>query len=332
MMNSVECACTDVKTEVKNEAEEKDIQCNSNSFENMCCEHHEKYDHIKKEKEEQEDDKKEVTNVLKAGSFICETCSGHFFYEKYYNEHVKEHHQETVAQNEVTELISPSMQMLLDSNNAMNEDDQESPLPIREQSGNNALNVLSSADQGSTTSQLTVQDFSECNTETISPPKPHEDVSSRKSKQRKVRKRNSKCDDRPFPFMRCACKTHKKQKTYTCRRCSFTTSDGLEFATHKKIHADEPYVCPDCSYSTKHKAVLRAHHSRMHTNEKPFKCQFSSCTFAAKAKRTLVTHMRNNHTDLFKFRCSNCPYTSSIQSSLQYHQKTCQSLLYVKDC
>ena len=83
---------------------------------------------------------------------------------------------------------------------------------------------------------------------------------------------------------------------------------------------------------TKHKAVLRAHHSRMHTNEKPFKCQFPSCTFAAKAKRTLVTHMRNNHTDLFKFRCSNCPYTSSIQSSLQYHQKTCQSLLDVKDC
>ncbi|KAJ9590682.1 hypothetical protein L9F63_016198, partial [Diploptera punctata] len=64
-----------------------------------------------------------------------------------------------------------------------------------------------------------------------------------------------------------------------------------------------------------HKSNL-AHHVRIHTNEKPFKCEF--CDLAFSVKHTLTAHIRI-HTNERPYSCKVCSKSFSQQSALTAH-------------
>lgn len=89
----------------------------------------------------------------------------------------------------------------------------------------------------------------------------------------------------------------KKQRTkdFTCKECAFATSSDHVLAKHVKEHGIERFfVCKICDKKFK----LRPHlieHKRVHTGERPYKCEVYGCGYAAKLKGALTRHLFSIH-------------------------------------
>lgn len=113
---------------------------------------------------------------------------------------------------------------------------------------------------------------------------------------------------RMFPIK----KTMRKKKLpakpivmYSCKICSFQTTNILKHHAHKHQHQHHEvkeqnvniFKCHNCSYSCKIKGGLQRHIKRVHTKERPFTCPV--CIYRAIDKSSIAQHVLKKHQENF---------------------------------
>lgn len=148
------------------------------------------------------------------------------------------------------------------------------------------------------------------------------------SEKTPIKRRNRKthiCDwigctyqTKRMDFYRLHCATHRGEDVsqFKCTECEKVFPNDFLLRQHIKSHARgarkgkpiPPYMmepkhpCPECGKKFYKPNLMRAHHSRIHLGEKPFKCPEPDCDHATTTKQNLLNHMRK-HTGEKPFTC-----------------------------
>ena len=102
---------------------------------------------------------------------------------------------------------------------------------------------------------------------------------------------------------------------FTCVQCGHVVHRS-QLLRHVRMHtADRPFKCEVCKRAFRQKSNLIVH-MRMHTGELPFKCHL--CDKAFRQKSILVTHVRT-HTREMPYKCHMCPKAFTQKSNLVEH-------------
>uniref|UniRef100_A0A3B3STQ5 Zinc finger protein 407 n=1 Tax=Paramormyrops kingsleyae TaxID=1676925 RepID=A0A3B3STQ5_9TELE len=110
----------------------------------------------------------------------------------------------------------------------------------------------------------------------------------------------------------------RPKEKFECDLCDRSFSERWALKNHCKLHTGEkPYKCewPSCHYSFLTLSALKDH-GRTHT-EKSFLCDL--CGFAGGTRHALTKH-RRQHTEK-PFRCQLCNFASTTQSHLTRHRR-----------
>ncbi|XP_039276761.1 zinc finger protein 761 [Nilaparvata lugens] len=118
-------------------------------------------------------------------------------------------------------------------------------------------------------------------------------------------------------------KTHLKNhnvKKFTCKVCKYVAKSMLKFEMHQRIHTGEkPYKCDICNFKCAQKEGLKRHTMYKHTKEKPYSCTICNSKFSESSK--LTRHMQV-HTGKKHYNCKMCHFKFSRLYLLQEHEKT----------
>ena len=101
------------------------------------------------------------------------------------------------------------------------------------------------------------------------------------------------------------------------------TSRGLLF--HSNTHSDK-YLCAinDCQYRAGTESDLNRHKQKIHSNEKPYKCEVKGCEKVCYTPRGILYH-KIQHSGKFLCGINGCTYRAGNKTDQIKHQKTVHS-------
>ena len=85
---------------------------------------------------------------------------------------------------------------------------------------------------------------------------------------------------------------------------------------------EKPFKCKECDKRFLKESLLKSH-AKVHSDEKPFVCQYDSCNFRTKMLCSLKVHIRGVHEKERPYKCQNCNSAYLNISHLKRHLKVC---------
>jgi len=95
-------------------------------------------------------------------------------------------------------------------------------------------------------------------------------------------------------------RVHLKVKNFTCEveDCGMQFYSSIELSEHKDVHLDyKKHICKICNKKFQTPRGLRGH-KLVHTEERPFPCDYENCDYRAKSESRLKTHKLNAHVNV----------------------------------
>jgi len=121
-------------------------------------------------------------------------------------------------------------------------------------------------------------------------------------------------------------KEENESESLLCDQCEFQARDTNEMKVHMKTHENTVELfCPECSYSTFKKKLLRGHIYVKHQCKDRFLCD--ECSFTTNTNKSMRRHKESGHlsgkfpphTPAEPIYCDQCDYKTTVSRNLKAH-------------